>query len=136
MTEKQHKTYFLIFLISCALLILILDAPIRNYIPIIWGILGFGLYGYLFWKTWLDLSRKLITENKSELKEMKISFYDNQYKKAVDMFALFQEKQKIESISEDIKTRLSYYITFFRLTLIAFLMFVSLGILTIVMTWN
>ena len=84
----------------------------------------------------MDLSRKLIDEHKTDLNELKISYHDNKFKKTVDMFALFQDKKKIESISTDIKSRLSFYRTFFRLTAIAFPMFVILGILTVTMTWN
>jgi len=117
-------------------MIFTLSPPTRNYIPIVWGLLGFGLHGFWFWNTWVNLSKKLIVEHKAELKDLKINFYDNQFKQTVDMFALFQDRERIENISEDIKTRLSFYRTYFRLTLIAFLMFAVLGILTVMMTWK
>lgn len=136
MTEKQHNIFFLTLLVVCVLLTLTLNPPTRNYIPVVWGLLGFGLHGFWFWNTWMNLSKKLITEHKSELRDLKVSFHDNQFKQTVDMFALFQDRKKIENISDDIKTRLSYYRTYFRLTLIAFPMFAVLGILTVVMTWK
>jgi|GEM_PF-2155954 len=136
MTEKQHNIFFLTLLVVCVLLTLTLNPPTRNYIPVVWGLLGFGLHGFWFWNTWINLSKKLITEHKSELRDLKVSFNDNQFKQTVDMFALFQDRKKIENISDDIKTRLSYYRTYFRLTLIAFPMFAVLGILTVVMTWK
>ena len=136
MTEKQHNIFFLTLLVVCVLLTLTLSPPIRNYIPVVWGLLGFGLHGFWFWNTWMNLSKKLINEHKSDLKELKISFHDNQFKQTVDMFALFQDRKKIENLSDDLKTRLSFYRTYFRLTLIAFPMFVALGILTVIMTWK
>ena len=136
MTEKQHKILFLTLLGICVILTLTLSPPTRNYIPVVWGLLGFGLHCFWFWVTWMDLSKKLIVEHKAELKDLKINFYDNQFKQTVDMFALFQDRERIENISEDIKTRLSFYRTYFRLTLIAFPMFAVLGILTVMMTWK
>lgn len=136
MTEKQHNIFFLTLLVVCVLLTLTLSPPTRNYIPVIWGLLGFGLHSFWFWTTWMNLSKKLIVEHKSDLKKLKISFYDNQFKQTVDMFALFQDRKNIENISDDIKTRLSFYRTYFRLTLIAFPMFSVLGILTVVMIWK
>jgi hypothetical protein len=136
MTEKQHNIFFLTLLVVCVLLTLTLNPPTRNYIPVVWGLLGFGLHGFWFWNTWMNLSKKLITEHRSELRDLKVSFNDNQFKQTVDMFALFQDRKRIENISDDIKTRLSYYQTYFRLTLIAFPMFAVLGILTVVMTWK
>ena len=136
MTEKQHNIFFLTLLVVCVLLTLTLSPPTRNYIPVVWGLLGFGLHGFWFLTTWMNLSRKLIVEYKAELKDLKISFHDNQFKQTVDMFALFQDREKIENLSEDIKTKLSFYRTYFRLTLIAFPMFAVLGILTVVMTWK
>jgi hypothetical protein len=135
MTEKQHNIFFLTLLVVCVLLTLTLNPPTRNYIPVVWGLLGFGLHGFWFWNTWMKLSKKLISEHKSELRDIKVSFSVNQFKQTVDMFALFQDRKKIENISDDIKIKLSYYRTYFRLTLIAFLMFAVLGILTVVMTW-
>lgn len=84
----------------------------------------------------MNLSKKLIVEHKSDLKELKISFHDNQFKQTVDMFALFQDWKEIEKISDDVKVRLSFYRTYFRLTLIAFPMFAVLGILKVMMTWK
>lgn len=136
MTEKQHNLFFLILLVGCVLLTLTLSSPTRNYIPVVWGLLGFGLHGFWFWSTWKDLSKKLINEHSSDLKELKISYHDNQFKKTVDMFALFHDRQKIESLSDDLKARLSFYRTYFRLTVIAFPMLAVLGILTVMMTWN
>lgn len=113
-----------------------MNSTVRNYIPLVWGELGFGLYGFMFWKTWINISRKLINEYKTDLNELKINYHDNQFKKTVDMFALFQERKKVELISSDLKLELSFFRKYFWLTLIAFLMFAVLGILTIVMTWK
>lgn len=133
MTEKQHNIFFLTVLFSCVLLIVVLSPPTRNYIPIIWALLGFGLHLFWFSNTWRKLSRKLIDEHKTDLESLKISFHDKPYRKAVDIFTLFRERKKIESLSDDIKTRLSYFRTYFRLMLIAFLMFGVLGALTVLM---
>ena len=134
MTEKQHNLFFLTLLVGCVLLTLTLNPPIRNYTPVVWGLLGFGLHGFWLLNTYIKLSEKLINEHKSDLNELKIGFHDNQFKKTVDMLALFHDRQKIETLSDDIKTRLSYCRTYFRLTLIAFPMFAVLGVLTVMMT--
>jgi hypothetical protein len=135
MTERQHNISFIIFLIGCIGLILTLDAPTRNYIPVVWGILGFGLHGFWTWKTWIDLSKLLIVEHQDKLDELNISFIDNRFKTTVDIFALLKDLKKIEKISADIKTRLSFFRTYIRLTAIAFPMFAILGLMTVIMTW-
>lgn len=99
----------MILLVGCVFLTFTLSPPTRNYIPIVWGLLGFGLHGFWFWATWMNLSKKLIVEHKPDLKELKISFHDNQFKQTVDMFALFQDWKEIEKISDDVKVRLSFY---------------------------
>tara|TARA_R110002050_G_scaffold45957_3_gene108368 strand:+ start:4111 stop:4521 length:411 start_codon:yes stop_codon:yes gene_type:complete len=136
MTEGQHKIFFSTLLIACTILTLTLDAPTRNYVPVIWAILGFGLHGYWTWSTWINLSKQLIVNHQDKLDELKISYIDNRFKTTVDMFALFQERKKIETVSNDIKTRLSYFRTYFWLTLIAFPMVAILGVTTVIMTWN
>ena len=136
MTTKLHNIFFTVLLLGCIVLTLRLDPPIRNYIPIVWGLMGFGLHWVLFIKTWLGLSRILIDENKTELAGLNIGYHDNGFKKTVDIVALLQDRKKIEAISTDIKIRLSYYRTFFRLAIIAFPMFAVLAIITVVMTWN
>lgn len=82
------------------------------------------------------MSKKLIVDHKTYLDKMKINYHDSKFKTTVDMFALFKNQQKIEELSDNIKSQLSFYQTYFRLTLIAFLMFAVLGILTVIMTWN
>ena len=134
MTEKQHNLFFLTLLVGCVLLTLTLNPPIRNYTPVVWGLLGFGLHGFWLLNTYMKLSEKLINEHKSTLNELQIGFHDNKFKKTVDMFALFYDSQRIEVLTDDIKTRLSYYRTYFRLTLIAFPTFAILGVLTVMMT--
>jgi len=136
MTEIQHKIFFLTLLLGCSVLTLTLDAPTRNYVPVIWAVLGFGLHGYWTWSSWINLSKQLIVNHRDKLDELRISYIDNRFKTTVDMFALLQERKKIETISSDIQTRLSFFRTYFRLTLIAFPMVAILGVTTVVMTWN
>lgn len=111
-----------------------IEPPTQNYIPVVWGLIGFGLYGFLFWKTWIELSRILINQHKDKLIEMRIAYHDNRFKKTVDMYDLLHDRNNIGQISSDVKSRLSYYTTFFRLTAIAFPVFVVLGILTAILT--
>ena len=136
MTQRQHKVFFSAVLIICTILILTLDAPTRNYVPVIWALLGFGLHGYWTWSTWINLSNQLIVYHQDKLDELRISYIDNRFKTTVDVFALLQEREKIENISTDIKWRLSFFITYFRLTAIAFPMVALLGLTTVIMTWK
>ena len=136
MTVRQHKIFFSTLLITCTILTLTLDAPTRNYVPVIWGILGFGLHGFWTWSSWINLSKQLIVQHHDKLDELRISYIDNRFKTTVDMFALFQERKKIEDISTDIKLRLSFFRTYFRLTAIAFPMVALLGLTTVIMTWE
>ena len=135
MTKTKHNLFFAIFLFTCFVLIFSLEAPTRNYIPVIWGTLGFGLYGFLLFRTWMSLNKKLINEHKADLIRLNIKVYDNQFSKTIDGFAFLRNRKQIAEISGDIKLMLSYYWTFFRLTMLAFIMFAILGILTVVMTW-
>ncbi|KAB1065990.1 hypothetical protein [Salibacter halophilus] len=128
MTTNQHNILFLLLFFGCIYLILTLNPPSRNFIPIIWGFLGFVLYWFLFFNTWLGLSRKLIDEHRSELKDLNISYHDNSFKKTVDMFALFQKRKKIEDLSADLKISFSYYQTYFRLAIIGFIVTAILGV--------
>jgi len=98
--------------------------------------MGFGFYGFLYWKSWIDLSNILVNKHKHFLKDKKISYHDTRFKKTVDMFSLLKKRHEIEEISNDMKIRLSYNRTFLRLVLVAFPMTAILGIMTIVMTWN
>lgn len=136
MTETQHNIFFAALLVACVILILTLNPAARNYIPVVWGLLGFGLYGFLYWNSWMRLSKLLLNQHKSELQALKISYHDNQFKQTVDMMALLQDRKKIETISDELKTKLSFCRTYFKLTLIAFLMVIVLGILTVTMTWQ
>ena len=79
----------------------------------------------------MDLSKKLITEHKCDLIELKIGFQDNQYKKTVEMLTIFYNKQKIGDLSADLKISLSSYQTYFRLTIIAFPVLAIFGIWTV-----
>jgi len=135
MTENQHKTYFLILFIGCIISILIFEPPMRNYVPVVWGLIGFGLHGFLFWKTWIDLSSLLIDQYQDRLDQNSVSYQVTQFKKTVNMMDLFFKRKALDSISADIKNRLSYYRTYFQLTLLAFLMFPVMGILMVVLTW-
>ncbi|MEM6265335.1 MAG: hypothetical protein AAGI38_22730 [Bacteroidota bacterium] len=134
MNEEQHTILFWILAIGCLLLILLLNVPLRNYVPVIWGLLGVGFHSLLFMKTWMGLSRQLIEGYKGNLKELNIRYQDDQFRKTVDMFALFQEKQTLEKLSRDIGVQLSFFRTYFQLTLIAFSINIVLGILTVLLT--
>jgi hypothetical protein len=81
----------------------------------------------------MALSRKLIDEHRSELKRLDIRFRDNKLKKTVDMLGLFQNRKEIENISVDLKTRLSYYRTYFQLAVIAFIFTAILGVSIVLM---
>ena len=135
MSEKQHVTCFLILLIGCVISMVIFEPPTRSYVPFVWGLIGFGLHGFLFWKTWIDLSSLLILKYQDRLDQDSVSYQVTQFKKTVNMFDLFLKRKALEPISADIKNRLSYYRTFFRLTLVAFLMFPVMGVLMVVLTW-
>lgn len=135
-TEKQHNTYFFFLLIGCIVLTLTLKPPARNYIPVVWGILGYGLHAILLWQTWMALSRVLIDEHKAELKALKVTYYEYRFSKAVEPFSLMKVRHELESIAPDIGPRISYARTYFRLTLIAFPTFALLSLLTVVMTWK
>jgi len=136
MTEKQHNILFTTILMVCVVLIFVLKAPYRNFIPIVWGGIGFALYSILMLMTWINLSKILINEHKDELLKMRIRFYDSRLNMSVDMVSLFKNKRKIIGISDEIKIKLSYFQTFLRLSIIAFIMFAVLGVLTVVITWK
>ena len=136
MTERQHKIFFLTLLLGCLVLTLTLDAPTRNYVPVIWTVLGFGLHGFWTWSTWIELSKRLIIQHQNKLDELRISYIDNRFKTTVNMFSLLQKRKRIENISSDIKMRLSFFRTYLRLTIIAFLVTAILGLTTVMMTWN
>lgn len=136
MTERQHTTLFVISLTGCLVMTLTFEMPIRNYVPVVWAIFGFGLHGFWAFKAWVNLSKQLVFQHQDQLDQMKIRYISSQFKTTVDMFALLKQRKKIENISTDIKIRLSFFRTFFRLTVIAFLMFGILGLITVILTWK
>ncbi len=131
MAKKRQDVLFLALLGICVLLIFIVAAPARNYIPIIWGFLGFGVHSVLFIKTSWDLSAFLIDDHSRELERLKISYHKSRFKKEVNLFDLFQEREKIELISPQVKSQLSLFRHRFKLAAISFPMIIALALLTI-----
>jgi hypothetical protein len=136
MTLKQHKIAFFTFLALCFALELILKPPVRNYIPVVWAVLGFMFHGILYVVTWQQLSALLIDEHESELKRLHMSYITTRKRKIVLITSLLWKRKEIEAISPEIKSLLSRCRVYFILTIIAFIAFPLLGIVMVVMTWR
>ena len=131
LSPKQHNILFLILLLACLIAIFVLPAPARNYVPVVWAFIGFALHVVLAQISFLKLNSILLNKHMDFIKEKKISYFDYAFRKSIDLFALFSRRKEIESISGEIKDKLSHCLTLFRLALIAFFVTAIFGFLIV-----
>ena len=132
--SKKYKTELFTIAIVCAALIFILEKPARDYIPVIFSLLGFGRSAFLTWKKHYKLSRKLITYHKSLLTEKGIEFREGLGAKRVDFFSLITKRKKLSLSNKSIGNELEELNSLKNMTLISFLVFGILGIISVALT--
>jgi hypothetical protein len=129
MSKKQHIIYFIGLLIICLVLVLILKAPERNLIPVLWIVLAFVRYGFLLMKSAHELMDILITDHEVVLKELKIEYQVFKYKDTMSFSDISKHRQKIEALTPEIKSLYQKYLIFIRLSVSAFLLTIALCLL-------
>ena len=120
MNSLYYFIFYFLVLLSCVVTLAKGDPSLTNYVPVVWGLIGFGLTGLLYNISWLTLSKKLIDDHEGELKEKGICYTNNGFKKTVYMFDILGSKSEIGSISDEIKSRVSNFETYFILMTSAF----------------
>ena len=132
MTRRQHQILFLILLLVCLIAIFVFPEPIRNFIPVIWGFIGFGFHALLFTLSCLMFNSILFDKHIDFIQEKKIDYYKHPFiGKSIHIIDIFFRRKELESISEEIKVKLLHCLTLFRLTLIAFFITAIFGFLIV-----
>jgi hypothetical protein len=127
---------YLIIALLCAILIPVTNPPLRNYIPIIWGIYGFGFHAVLFNVITIQLDRKLRRDYKNVLDDLKIKTENAFGIPRINVFVMLYNKSLKESVDGKTRAQLKFLKLNFILVSIAFVLFAVFGILTVVMTWK
>jgi hypothetical protein len=137
--RKNQVILFVAIAIGCSITILIAKPPLRNYVPIVWGIYGFALHSVLWVITWMKLNKKLMSDYKPLLKEdrishfmMKHSFTKKEYPR-VNTLQLYSNKTLMGKVDETTRKQILFYKTNFQLAFIAFLLFGAFGLLTVML---
>lgn len=129
--KPNYKTEFTFILITSLILIFIFDKPTRNNIPVFFGIVGFGRFAYLTWKKFYKLSDTLVKKHKKMLDENGVQFKSFGGLNTVDFFDLLGQRKKMIKKEQPLKNDLTEFITLLNVTMISFLCFVLLGIITV-----
>ncbi len=119
--SKTYWTQLWIILTASLILIVLLEKPIRDYIPVFFGIFGFGRFGFLTWKKHYNLSFTLITKHKNLLTERGIEFGERAGFKRVDFFNLMSERKKLSLSDKEIGNELTELNSLKNITMISFL---------------
>jgi len=132
--SRKYRTELLVILLTSLILILILDKPMRDYIPVIFAIIGFGRFAYLTWKKYHELSDNLILNYKKLLTENGIDFGSNAGINRVNFFDLISERKKLSQSEKKIENKLTELNSLKNLTLISFFGFGFLGVISVILT--
>ena len=106
----------------------------RDYIPVIFAIIGFGRFAYLTWKKYHELSDNLILNYKKLLTENGIDFGSNAGINRVNFFDLISERKKLSQSEKKIENKLTELNSLKNLTLISFFGFGFLGVISVILT--
>src|SRR5690606_12117496 len=132
--SRKYRTELLVILLTSLILILILNKPMRDYIPVIFAIIGFGRFAYLTWKKYHELSDNLILNYKKLLTENGIDFGSNAGINRVNFFDLISERKKLSQSEKKIENKLTELNSLKNLTLISFFGFGFLGVISVILT--
>lgn len=131
---KKYRTELLTLIVASLTLILLLEKPIRDYIPIIFAIIGFGRFAILTWKKYYGLSDNLIVNHKNLLTENGIDFGQRAGINRVNFFDLISERKKLSVSDKEIENDLTELNYLKNMTLISFLGFGILGVISVILT--
>ncbi|MCP4054684.1 MAG: hypothetical protein GY739_16860 [Mesoflavibacter sp.] len=131
---KKYRTELLTLIVASLTLIFLLEKPIRDYIPIIFAIIGFGRFAILTWKKYYELSDNLIVNHKKLLTENGIDFGQRAGINRVNFFDLISERKKLSISEKEIENDLTELNCLKNMTLISFFGFGILGIISVVLT--
>ncbi|GAA4279995.1 hypothetical protein [Gaetbulibacter aestuarii] len=106
----------------------------RDYIPVIFGIIGFGRFTYLTWKSYHELSDNLILNYKKLMTKSGIDFGPRAGIYRVNFFDLISERKKLSQSEKKIENKLTELNSLKNLTLISFFGFAFLGIISVILT--
>jgi len=131
--SKKYKTELAYSFISSLVLILLLGKSIRNYIPIIFGAVGFVRFAMLSWNKYYFLSERLVEKFKPLLIQYGIHYRQRGKMYSVNIFDLIGERKKMISSEKSLKNDLNEFNILINLTLISFFGIILLGILTVIL---
>ena len=131
---RKYRTELLTLTFASLTLIFLLEKPIRDYIPVIFAIIGFGRFAILTWKKYYELSDNLIVNHKKLLTENGIDFGQRAGINRVNFFDLISERKKLSVSEKKIENDLIELNYLKNMALISFLGFGILGIISVILT--
>lgn len=136
MKRKFQILIFIIVALICGVLILVTKPPFRNYVPIAWALYGFGLHGFFYVITQMNLNRKLTSDYKHFLDNFGIRNYVVMGIPKVDLFGVLKSKFLFEAVDQKTKDQIKFLKLNLTIAFIAFAPTAIFAILTVVMTWK
>ena len=131
MTHKNQSILFATIAIICEIIIVKINSPLRNFVPVIWAGYGFVFHAVLFFIYWMQTNKQLITNYKDLLNNLHISVYKMGYKERIDMLVLLTHKELASSVDNETKAGLKSIKFYLRLVYISFVVIILLAISTI-----
>ena len=132
--SRKYKTELLTIIFASLTLMFLLEKPMKDYIPIFFAIIGFGRFAFLTWKKYYEISYDLILNHKNLLTENGIDFGQNAGINRVSFFDLISERKKLSISEKEIENDLTELNSLKNMTLISFLCFGILGLISVLMT--
>ena len=133
--SKQYKIIFSSIALLCLLLILLLPAPSRNYIPVVWVIYGFVAHAISISVLQTELNKSLTRNYRVLLNAENITILEILGRVKINFFKISRIKNLEEKMDAATINKIKNYKSGFVFTIISFLLFGFFGILTVVLTW-
>lgn len=131
MSKNQHTFQFIGLIVLCLVLILTMEAPNRNLVPVLWGLIGFTQNGYRFWRTWMQLSDDLVENHSSKLRTERIPNRRTKIAKVVDIRSLLSKEKELTAYSSELGKQIGLIRLYLHLLGIAFVVFGLFSILVV-----
>ena len=131
--SNNYKSELIILFCMSIIMMFFFNKQIRDYIPILFLLIGFMRFAYLTWKKFYELSDILINNYKDLLNDNGIQFKKFGGMNKVDFFDLITQREKLIEKEQSLKFDITEFITLKNITIISFLCFGILGLISVLM---
>ena len=131
---KVSKISFLIALVLIPTGILLINDPVKNYLPLLAGAL-FTAYAILYFMSNHKVSKEIITKNEELLKENNVNYRERDGVYHINLENLFNKKELLSTLVVNGEYRIKLTRSYFVLMMLSFLLTGASAILTIVIQW-